>query len=355
MPRIRPPHLQHERTRHGRGAWYFRRGHGQRIRIRAEFGTPEFEVEYQAALDGTPIVIDRKKVAVGTLAWLWERYRETTAWTELALATRSQRESAMRPVLKQSGAVPASAITRAHIAAGRDRRTPAQAGHFLSTLRGLFSWATDAGHVKVDPTAGVKRPAKKKGKGFLAWTEDDVDRYEARWPIGTKERVWLAVLLYTGLRRSDAVCLGRQHIRDGVASLQNKKTKITVTLPILPVLQAALSAGPCGDLAFICGTRGEPLTKQSFGNAFRAACRASGLEKKSAHGVRKIGAIRAALNGATVAELNAIFGWTGDRMAALYTEAADRIRLARRAMSKLDGTSSEQIVPAPNGKVRDSA
>jgi hypothetical protein len=28
---------------------------------------------------------------------------------------------------------------------------------------------------------------------------------------------------------------------------------ITVTLPILPILQATLDAGPIGDLAWICG------------------------------------------------------------------------------------------------------
>jgi hypothetical protein len=56
---------------------------------------------------------------------------------------------------------------------------------------------------------------------------------------------------------------------------------------------------------------------------------------KSAHGVRKFGATRAANNGATVAELEAIFGWIGGRMASLYTQAADRARLSTRAIVKL--------------------
>jgi len=136
--------------------------------------------------------------------------------------------------------------------------------------------------------------------GFPAWTEDDVDRYEARWPLGTKERVWLGVLLYTGLRRGDAVRVGCQHIRDGVVTLRTEKTGIIVTVPLLPALDEILRAGPCGDLAFICGENGCPLTKESFGNFFRDACNAAGVEK-SAHGARKIGATRAANNGATVA------------------------------------------------------
>lgn len=354
MPRPRPPHLHREESRHGVTTWYVRRGHGPRLRIRAAFGTPEFEAEYRAALDGTPVE-HIKKAAVGTLQWLWERYRETTTWTALSLATRRQRENIMRGVLDLSGHESAAAIKRQHVVAGRDRRaaTPAQARHFLDVMRGLFRWALDAGHVKADPTLGIKNPPKAKGDGFPAWTEDDVDRYEARWPLGTKERVWLGVLLYTGLRRGDAVRVGCQHIRDGVVTLRTEKTGIIVTVPLLPALDEILRAGPCGDLAFICGENGCPLTKESFGNFFRDACNAAGVEK-SAHGVRKIGATRAANNGATVAELEAIFGWEGGRMASLYTRAADRVRLAKSAMAKLDRTQSEQSIPVPSGKVREA-
>jgi integrase len=107
-----------------------------------------------------------------------------------------------------------------------------------------------------------------------------------------------------------------------------------VRLPMLPELLEALHAGATGELAYIRGANGKPMTKESFGNAFSQACRAAGVNK-SAHGLRKIGATRAANNGATVAELNAIFGWTGSYMASLYTQSADRARLAREAMNKL--------------------
>src|SRR4029079_16578981 len=136
-------------------------------------------------------------------------------------------------------------------------------------------------------------------------------------------RGWLDILLYTGLRRGDAVRLGRQHVKDGIATLKTEKSQeaVAVTLPILPVLEETLTAGPCGDLAFICGAKGEPLTKESFGNEFREACKAAGVPG-SAHGVRKIAATRAANAGATVAQLEAIFGWTGGTMASHYTRSA---------------------------------
>jgi hypothetical protein len=137
-------------------------------------------------------------------------------------------------------------------------------------MRGLFKWATKASLVKVDPTIGVEDPARPKGSGFPVWTEDQVAAYERRWPTGTRQRVWLDVLLYTGLRRGDAVRLGRQHVRNGIATLKTEKSgfELEVTLPILPVLAETLNIGPCGELAFIAGATGMPLSKRAFGNEF---------------------------------------------------------------------------------------
>src|SRR5262245_45990422 len=216
MPRPRPPNLHRELTRHGNAVWYVRVGKGKRVRLRAEYGTPEFTAEYQAAVSGAPRP-KKGAPAVGTLAWLIARYRETTAWAGLSVATRRQRENIFKRVIEAAGTASYAKITRKTILDGRERRahTPAQARHFLDSMRGLFRWAVEAGHAPHNPTAGVGNPKGKKGPGFRPWTEDDVAAYESRWPIGTRQRVWLSVLLYTGLRRGDAVRLGRQHVRNG--------------------------------------------------------------------------------------------------------------------------------------------
>ena len=124
-----------------------------------------------------------------------------------------------------------------------------------------------------------------------------------------------------------AVRLGRQHVRNGRATLATEKTGTTVDLPILPVLKTTPDAGPCGDLAFIVSAKGQLFTKESFGNAFAKAARIAGV-KKSCHDLRNVAAIRCAENGATVPQMNAIFGWKGYKMALHYIEAANRKRLA---------------------------
>jgi integrase len=239
MPRPRPPHLHREISRHGKVTWCVRIDKGKRVRLRADYGTPEFTAEYHAALTSQP----RRTCgpASGTLAWLIARYRETPEWRVLSSATRRQRENIFLHVLETAGDQPFGKITRATIVAGRERRasTPAQARNFLDAMRGLFRWAANAGLVKSDPTQGVTNPPRKKGPGFIPWTEDHVAVYERSWPLGTRQRVWLDVLLYTGLRRGDAVRLGRQHVRDGICTIKTEKSGFTVevTIPILPVLK----------------------------------------------------------------------------------------------------------------------
>ncbi len=335
MPRKLPPFVTKELTRHKKWVYYFRRGKGPRTRLPA-IDHQDFDEAYEATLAGSPR--RTKRVAnTKSLEWLVTRYRETSTYRGLSAATRKQRDNILKHVLEKSGDKEFRKINRAAIVQGREKRasTPAQARNFLDAMRGLFRWALEADLVSIDPTAGVKNPARPKTGGFEAWSEDDVVAYERRWQAGTKERVWLHVLLYTGLRRGDAVQLGRQHVRDGVATIRTEKTGTEVSIPILPVLEGTLRDGPTGDLAFIVGERGLPLTKETFGNMFRKACNAAGLKGKSAHGVRKIGATRAAEAGATVAELEALFGWTGGTMASHYTRKADRKRLAKSASEKI--------------------
>ena len=167
MPRPRPPHLHKETNRHGTTVWYVRIGKGPRTRLRAKFGTPEFDAEYKAATSGAPKPGTATRVLATSLQWLWDSYRETGAWqTDLSQATRRQRENIMLHVLKESGDKPYAAIKTEHVQAGVDRRakTPNAARNFLDTMKGLFRWAKKRQHIKADPTiSGVLFPETKDG------------------------------------------------------------------------------------------------------------------------------------------------------------------------------------------------
>jgi integrase len=305
------------------------------MRIRAAYGSEAFWAEYRAAMEGTPPPSKASKSH--TLAWGLERYRKSSAWAGLSHATRRQSENIFRGVVKTAGDAVLGNITAETIKAGRERRAaaPHAANNFLKSMRRFFKWAADpegGNLVAKNPTIGVKLLKGNNEDGFHTWTEEEIHRFESYWPIGTRERLALDLLLYTGLARGDVVRLGRQHVTNGVITFRMEKRRGhgVVYPPVLPVLAATIAASNTGDLTFLVTERGTPFVKESFGNWFREACRKAGCPG-SAHGLRKAGATRAAENGATVNQLMALFGWKIEKMALLYTRKADRKRLASMA------------------------
>jgi len=334
MPRPRKPHLHRQVTRHGATVWYVRIGKGPRTRITGAYGSAEFNEAYDAAIAGTPKP-EAGKAGTGSLRWLLDRYKESSAWAKLSVATRNQRSNIFKGVLEKAGDTPYADITRKHIIDGRERRkaTPSQARHFVVAMRGLFLWAIEAEKCTVDPTEGVKSP-RPKTNGHHTWTPDECDTFEEKYAVGTRERLAYDIFLYTGLRRGDAAKLGRQHVRSGIITLRTQKNGEVVIVPILPPLAKSIEAAPTGEMTYLVGPSGKPYSKEGLGNWFGEVCDLAGVPG-TAHGLRKAGATRAAENGATESELEAIFGWRGGKMASLYTRQANRRKLATQAATKL--------------------
>lgn len=144
-----------------------RRGKGPRVRLPDAFGSDEFWAAYHGAVAGEAVTSKKARTKSGSLRWLLERYRESTEWSRLSMATRRARENIFRKIIESAGEEPFAAITRADIVAGRDRRreTPFAANDYLKALRGLFRWAHEAQFIDLDPTAGVKTIAQET-EGF---------------------------------------------------------------------------------------------------------------------------------------------------------------------------------------------
>jgi integrase len=231
----------------------------------------------------------------------------------------------------------------------RDRRAdrPEAANNRVRRLRRIFKWAVDSDieGVTVNPARDVPLLRPVRAGGFPTWTVADIEKFEKRHPIGSKARLALALLSYTGVRRSDVVQLGKQHLRNGWLVFRQFKGRnlapLTAEIPILRELQSVIDATNTGDLTFLVTERGQPFTASGFGNWFRDRCNEAALKGLSAHGMRKAAATRAAERGATAHQLMAIFGWRTIKQAEVYTRAAERKRLAGTAMHLL-GTDGGQ-------------
>ena len=295
MPRKLPPFLHREITRHKRPVWYFRRGKGPRVRIPGEFNSVEFLAAYDAALNGRPPCASgpcSRDVRVGS--------------------------GVLSPVAGMGRPKPRyAAPARQHLQAyrGRARRVEAHATGSAATLQragtsallrlrrlecssrpcaGFFGWAVEAGlrRRRIRPMASrwSRLPQRASSLGQTV-----------TWPpiapigrLGTHQRVAFEVLRETGLRRGDAVRVGRQHVRNGVIRLATEKTGEHVSIAISDVLAAALAAGPVGHMTFIVGAGGKPLVKEGFTNMFRIWALAAGVNKPP-HGLRKAAATADAL------------------------------------------------------------
>jgi integrase len=340
MPRPRPPHLHREVSRHGTARWVVRVGHGPRIPIEGEYGSAEFMAAYHAAIRGETRV-SKPRTDEKSLRFLAERWQASSAWAETKLDTRQKRAALLKHVLETAGNAPYKSVTKAAIVAGRERRahTPAQANNFLAVMRALFKWAVKNDFTPVDPTAGVEDLSRPNAKrGIPAWTDDEIRRFRDHWPLGTRERLAFEIMATTGLRRGDAARLGRQHIGevDGVTvlRLRTEKGDRQVVREIMPELKAAIDAYPLNGLAFVARADGAALSKKSFGDWFRDACRSAGV-KKSPHGLRKHDATALAHSGASEAELEGAMGWSpGSGMSRIYTRERDDELLASRAVAK---------------------
>jgi integrase len=346
MPRPHLPYLQNETTRHGKRKFFVRLSRQTpRIRINGEYGSEQFMSEYQAALAGTPVVRKSLIAHKGSLRWLVDRWRESSDWHMTADSTKRQRDNILWHILEANGVLPFVQVDETAITAGRERRmkTPFAANNYLKTMRGLFGWAKEMKLMKENPASGVALLSRKT-EGHEPWSIQDVMNYRTRWPLGTRQRVAFELLLWTGLRRGDAVKLGRQHVgQDGIARMKTEKTGKALAVPMAEPLIEALNAGPTGDLHFIVADNGKPYSKEGFGNVFRQWCDAAGVDK-SAHGLRKLAAIEVAEGGGSELELQSFFGWSTGSQSSIYTRNAQREMMAVEALAKRVGNNS---IPTP--------
>ena len=100
-----------------------------------------------------------------------------------------------------------------------------------------------------------------------------------------KARLAFALLLYTGQRRSDVVKMGRQHIHNGVLTIDQGKTEggeeAHLEIPVHPKLREIIDATPTvGVKTFLVTHFGKPYTAPGFGNWFRELCDAAGLSRR---------------------------------------------------------------------------
>jgi integrase len=330
MARIKLPSISSEVSRHGTTFYYFRRRGQAKIRLYGTPGSPEFMEAYHACLAGEPLpprhvptirqiapVTDRK-----SFRWLCQQYLNSRHFKALDVKTRKPRQSILSQICempisetnrKKIGEVPFDEMHSKAIRRIRDRKaeTPEAANNWLKAIKSVFKWGIEEEHCTHNPSKDVPK-IRVSTAGFHTWTIEEVSRFESAYPIGTTQRLALALLLYTGCRRADVVTFGPQHIKDGWLTYTQDKNQntnpVTLSLPVLPVLAEIIAATPSGHLTFLISQYGKSYTVEGFGKN----------------------------------ELMAIFGWKDIKQAERYTRMAGQKTLASDGMNKITATAKNK-------------
>jgi integrase len=350
--------LTKDTDRHGNIRWYVRTLAGPKVRLRDEYGTPAFWQAYRDAMAGKvkPLPpsgrIERKPFGKESLAWLCSKYYDSAEYKQLNERTRYVRRATLDHICAVDGEKPYKLLLPKHIRARRDARAdrPESANGMIKALRQVFAFAIENDYVVSNPAKSVPY-LKAKGDGHHTWTLEEVERFEKKHPIGTTARLALALGLYTGQRKSDAVLLGPKHVKDGwlhFTQFKGRERKpITLDIPLVDELQAIIDATACGKETFLLNGLGRSFTANGFGNWFHGRCVEAGVPGRF-HGLRKAAATRLAELGSSEREIMSITGHTTSKEVMRYTKAARQKVLAASAMARLNPTS-EIAVTFPLG------
>jgi integrase len=339
--------------RHGKRRWRFRRGK-KTIQLPHEPGHPEFEAAYLAAVEGRPapqratVVPLPSAVVPKSLkaAWLILK-RDDPEWKALGpdikiAQTRIIERFLTMPVVEGEpltfGHTLVEFLKRKHVKAliARKSNTPHAAAHLLRVIRKLVGVALDQEWIENDPTYRITyRP---EYGGWKAWPTDMLDRFEARWSIGSTPRLVYSLALYFGHRRSDVARVRPSDFEAAAGNVTQKKTRKALWIPMHPNLKEVLEAIP--DLAereFVVITQyGKPFSPKSLTGHMAEWTKAAGIPPgHTLHGLRKTLGKALAEHGATTRQLMDVLGHEDIKHAELYSREAEQRLMAEAAMGKL--------------------
>jgi integrase len=341
-----PKYVSAFRDRHGTERFRYRFGEVSRY-LPGPYNSPEFKAALDAAKKAEPIV-KQPRHAPGTFNELISLFYKSAVF----LAVEGRRHAVVRGILEAFRADYGKDLVTdckpRHVEAilllkkqkrivGKRTVGGAEAARNLhKQLKRLFRLAAKLEWIVTNPAELADSAGGKRGTRHT-WSEPEIAQYRARHALGTKARLALEVILWTGQRRGDASRLGPQHIKgDQIEWTASKGDKPMVML-LAPQLKAAISAMPAIGIKTLLVTQwGKPFSVDGFGNRFAEWCREAGLpDECRAHGLRKAIARRGAQLEATQQQLKAIGGWEQDAEVTTYTKGVDQARLAETILARI--------------------
>lgn len=344
------PHVGYYLDRHGKPRWRFRRGK-KTVQLPQSPGHPEFEAAYQAALAGiplqrAPVVRLPTAAAPNSLKAAWRILRtDDPEWKALGpdikgAQTRIIEHFLTMPILEGEsptfGEMEVATLKRKHIKAllARKSDTPHAAAHLLRVIRKLTGVALDQEWIEMDPTYRLKfNPAYG---GWKAWPDAMLDKFEARWPIGSTPRLVYSLALYFGHRRSDVTRVKPADFEAAATNVVHHKTGKLLRIPMHPNLLDVIAKTDLTREFVVMTKFGKPFSAKALGMRMQKWTKAATIPPgHTLHGLRKTLGKALAEHGATTRQLMEVLGHDNIEHAELYSREAEQKLMAIAGMDKL--------------------
>lgn len=325
--------LPYLRSKRRRGRWFhtYRRGDVERsLGVHGLHPTDPkvlaaWAAEHARWQDMPP---DTATPTFGTFAWALDLYTSGNAkWATYSQNTKNNRLAIYARYRAGQGDRPIKTITGPDIERALYTKGGWAAVNEYKALKPVFEHLRRLGFIAKNPMAGIHLD-RPKIEGFPVAEADDIEAFQKRWPIGTRERLVFDLGLFTGAARVDLARLSRKNIKGDLLVYERQKSGITARVPITAELSAVIGRTPDIAPTLILSGAGKPYTPESLGNLFRDAAVEAGMTARL-HGLRKAFCVYWAEQGSSTHQIAAMAGHMSLSEVERYTRAADRERMVK--------------------------
>lgn len=328
-----------------------------RTRLTAAIGSPEFQAELDA-LNAAGRPSDNPRA--GTLAGLFDAYRESPEFRGLAMRTQRDYEKIflfLRPGAERKLLLNFRVRDALEIRNATERKHKRHfANYCITVMRLVLNWAKLYGYIRVNPLADLRLKLKRPHgtpKANRRWAPFECDEVLQAATGGIKVAIGLGMFL--GMREGDALAATRLNYDGQRMTWVQGKTAEPIRLPVAPRLKAILDKLPAVEVQgdgvmhtqLVLNRRGKPYTNDGFRTMLWKLINRLELAGKvmpglTFHGLRHTAGSTLAELGASPKEIAALLGHKTLIMAAHYSDEADREKLGEAAIIRLNPTGAER-------------
>ena len=258
---------------------------------------------------------------------------QTAHWKRFKPSTRKSTESTLRTqLLPAFGATRLDRITRAGVERwfdGYSRTAPGGANRALDILRQILNFGNACGHVRTNPSQGVRKNRRTEMTRFLSREEvgrllDALDAASRRGESQRQQADIIRLLVLTGCRKGEVTNLRWSEVDGDMLALADSKTGPR-TVHLNPQARAVLDRQPRGEGPWVFPSPVRPDRPCSDDvNLWRSVRREAGIEDVRLHDLRHNYASWAVMQGVPVPVVSRLLGHSSTKMTLRYVHFDDR-------------------------------